>query len=203
MKLYFTKGACSLSIRICINELNLESEFESVDLAKKVTESGQNFLDINPVGAVPVLELDNGERLTENAAILQFLADTNNATNLLPAVGDFKRYRIVEKLSFFTTELHKGYSMMFNPDAPKEIIDGVVIPNLQAKFKRVDAMLEGNDFISGSEFTLPDCYLFVMLAWSKNFKLDLSECKNISGYFDRLLQHPSISKSLEQEGLSF
>lgn len=108
MKLYYSKGACSLAPRIIINELGVKSEFEAVDLAAKKTETGQNFLSINPKGAVPVLITNDGQTLTENAVILQYLADTNEGTELLPAFGSFKRYRVLEWLNYIATELHKG-----------------------------------------------------------------------------------------------
>lgn len=121
MKLYYTQAACSLAVRITINEIGLKCDYESVDLKAKKTEKGEDFLKINPKGAVPVLKTNDGEILTENAVILQYLADTNSATKLLPGTGDFKRYRILEWLNYITTELHKTIGALFNPELPQKL----------------------------------------------------------------------------------
>src|SRR5690349_19217638 len=121
MKLYYSKGACSLAVRIIINEIGLQSEYEAVDLKTKKTATGQDFLKINPKGSVPVIQTDEKQILTENAVIQQYLADTNKATQLLPALGNFERYRVLEWLNFISTELHKGFSPLFNPNVPNEL----------------------------------------------------------------------------------
>src|SRR3990167_6389729 len=128
MKLYYTKGACSLVVRIIINELNINTEFESVNLSTKKTTTGRNFLEINPKGAVPTLEINPKEILTENAVILQYLADNAKATQLLPAIGDFNRYRVLEWLNYVATDLHKGIGILFNPAVTSELRDQLFMP---------------------------------------------------------------------------
>src|SRR5688572_12009519 len=113
MKLYYSKGACSLAVRIILHEIGAACEFEAVDLATKKTETGMDFLKINPKGAVPTLILDDKAILTENAVIQQYLAEKYHATQLLPPLGDMKRYRVLEWLNFISTDLHKSCGPLF------------------------------------------------------------------------------------------
>jgi glutathione S-transferase len=138
MKLYFSKGACSLAVRIVINEIGLKSEYEEVDLKNKKIAQGEDFLQVNPKGAVPALYTDDKHLLTENAVIQQYLADTNKAYQLLPQLGEYKRYQVLEWLNFVSTELHKGFSPLFNPALDLGVKKEIFIPNLQKKFGFVD-----------------------------------------------------------------
>lgn len=201
MKLYYSKGACSLVVRIILNELNIPCEYESVDLKTKKTESGADFLKINSKGAVPVLAVDSHEIITENTVILQYLADQTKAIHLLPEVGNFQRYRVLEWLNYITTELHKSFGPLFNPSVPQEMKEQFFIPLLQSKFNYVNIRLENHSFLLEDHFTLPDAYLFVMLLWATHFKFDLNQWGNIARFFQALNQRPSIQKSLAQEGL--
>ena len=139
MKLYYSRGACSLTVRIIINELAIPCDYEAVNLKTKKTENDEDYFKINPKGAVPALELANQEILTENAAILQYLADEFKATSLLPPMGNFKRYRVLEWLSFVSSDVHKLFGPLFNPLVSQESKDDIFIPALKKKFKFVDA----------------------------------------------------------------
>jgi glutathione S-transferase len=200
MKLYYSRGACSLAVRIIINEISLAVSYESVDLRNKTTESGEDFLQINPKGSVPVLKLDNNELLTENAVILQYLADSNMAIALLPNNTDFKRYRILEWLNYITTELHKTFANLFNP-ALSEEIKALYKNMIKNKCNYVDKHLSKSHFLLGEHFTLPDGYLFVIIRWLNHFKFDLNEWPNIKRYFSELNKRPSIHQSLLEEKL--
>jgi len=201
MKLYYSKGACSLAVRILINELNIPCEFESVNLVVKKTERGEDFLTINPKGAVPVLVLDNNEVLTENAAIQQYIADKYKAFELFPPVGDFNRYRVIEWLNFISTDLHKGCSPLFNPEIPDNIKDTIFKKSLKGKLKFVDAHLTNNKYLMGDNFSLADGYLFVILRWLTYFQINLTEWPQLSLYHDLLETRHSIVRSLREEGL--
>lgn len=120
MKLYYAKSACSLAVRIVLNELGIDFQDEEVDLKAKKTRSDENYLSINPKGAVPALYLDNGDLLTENQVILQYLADKTPGQKLLPAVGDLKRYHTLEWINYVATELHKTIGMFFHPNLNEE-----------------------------------------------------------------------------------
>lgn len=201
MKLYYSRGACSLVVRIIINEIGLPCEYVAVDLKTKRTENGDDFFKTNPKGAVPTLELDNKEILTENAVILQYLADSSHATTLLPPTTDFKRYRTLEWLNLMATDMHKGLGILFNTLLPQEVKDKYLIPIVKSKLKFINQHLQKNQFLMGDHFTLPDAYLFVMLTWTKIFKIDLDEYPNLLRYFNQLLTHKSIVKSLQEEGI--
>lgn len=201
MKLYYSKGACSLAPRIIINEVGLTCEYESVDLINKQTQSGINFRTINPKGVVPVLITNNNEVLTENAVILQYLVESVHADKLLPQTGNFARYRVLEWLNFITTELHKSFSPLFNPAMPQEIKENLLIPFIKAKFGYVNTRLDNSAYLLGDDFTLPDAYLFVMTTWALYFKMNLADWPNLSRYFSTLCSRKSIQQSLEQEGI--
>lgn len=201
MKLYYTKGACSLAIRIVINEIGINADYEAVDLKTKKTENGFDFLQINPKGAVPTIITDENETLTENAVIQQYLAERYKADNLLPPLGEFQRYRVLEWLNFVTTELHKSFSLLFNPQLSTEVKDSLIIPLIKKKFFYIEAHLKKNEYLCGEKFTLPDAYLFVMLLWAKNFHIDLSENTAVSRYLVELQKRASIQQSLKQEKL--
>ena len=202
MKLFYSKGACSLTIRIIINEIGLKTDFESVSLANKKTETGKDFFTINPKGAVPALQLDNGLILTENAAILQYLADTSHATELFPEPRHFERYRIIEWLNYVATEVHKSFGALFNPTIPQQLKDDLFIPLIKGKLGFINKHLDKNKYLAGDKFTLPDAYLFVMLTWATHFKININEWSHVAKYFDELKQRKSIQQSLKDEGLT-
>ncbi len=120
MKLFYKAGACSLSPHIVLREAGLDFTAEKVDLALKKTESGADYLTINPKGQVPALLLDDGSLLTEGVAIVQYLADRVPDRGLIPAAGTLSRYHAIEWLNYIATELHKGFSPLFNPKTPEE-----------------------------------------------------------------------------------
>ena len=199
MKLYYTKGSCSLAVRIIINEIGLTADFEAVDLKTKTTAAGNNFLMINPKGSVPVLALSNGDILTENAVILQYLADVAEATQLLAPVGDFNRYRTLEWVNYIATELQKSIGSLFNPAMTKEMKDKVVIPLVRSKLTYINHHLEHRHYLLGEHFSLPDAYFFVMLLWASYFAIEVNEWPHIMRYFSELNQRKSIQQSLQQE----
>lgn len=201
MKLYYSKGACSLAVRIILHELNLSCDYEAVDLKTKKTETGQDYLMINPKGAVPALMLDDGQILTENGAVQQYLADTYHANQLLPPINDFNRYRVLEWLNYAASDIHKGFGPLFNHELSDDIKEKIFKPALEKKFNGLDHHLKENKFLMGDQFTLPDAYLFAMLRWFKMFKIDMNRWPNIVRYFEELNGRASISKSLEEEGL--
>lgn len=201
MKLYYSKGACSLVSRILLNELNISFNDESVDLKTKKTQSGADFLSINPKGAVPCIQLDNGDVITENQVIAQYLCDTTKEQSLLAPVGDLKRYRTLEWLNYISTEIHKTFGVFFNPTISDEVKDQSFKPIIISKFTYMDKHLKNKQYIMGNQFTPPDAYLFVMLMWSKFLKFDLSHLHDLLAFDERMKNHPSVMKSLQQEHL--
>ncbi len=120
MKLYYSPGACSLSPHIALREAGLPFELVLASTKTKKRADGSDYLAINPKGQVPTLELDDGQRLTEGPAIVQYIADLVPAKKLAPPAGTMPRYRVMEWLNFVTSELHKGFSPLFSPATPEE-----------------------------------------------------------------------------------
>jgi glutathione S-transferase len=202
MKLYYSKGACSLAVHIVINEIGIDCEYESVDLKTKVTETNADYWKINPKGAVPALRVNATEVLTENSIIQQYLADTFNAATLLPPLTEFERYRVLEWLNYISTELHKGFGPVFNDKVPADEKQSLFIPLLQKKFAFINTHLKNRKFIMGEHFTLPDAYLFVMLMWAEKLKFDMSDKPELNRYYDGLKKRASIVKSFQEEGMT-
>ncbi len=201
MKLFIKPGACSLSPHIVLEELGLPYETEVVDLARKTTASGQDFLAINPKGYVPALLLDSGELLTEGPAIVQYLADLAPEKQLAPANGSIARYQLQSWLTFIGTEVHKSFSPFFNPKAPQEWKD-IARANLERRLAYVAQQLEGREYLLGSEFTVADAYLFTVLNWSKFIKLDLGAWPLLLAYQARVAARPAVQAALKAEGLA-
>lgn len=200
MKLYYSPGACSLSPHIVAREAGLELAIERVSLAKKTTESGTDFNTINPKGYVPTLQLDSGDILTEGPAIVQYLADQKPASGLAPANGTLERYRLQEWLNFISTELHKGFSPLFNPKTPAEYKE-MVKERLASRFDYLTEQLTGKQYITGDSFSVADAYLFTVLNWTKPVQIDLSRWPVLTEYQARVAARPAVQTALKEEGL--
>ena len=200
MKLYYSPGACSLSPHIALCEAGLPYDLVKVDLKAKKLENGDDYLKINPKGQVPALALDSGELVTEGPVIVQMIADQVAAKNLAPARDSAERYKLLEWLNFIGTELHKNFGPMFSPvladDAKAFFKDRVM-----GKFKYLDGVLAGRDYLMGKQFTVADGYLFTMLAWADRMKFDLSALPNLLAYKARVGARPMVQQALTKEGL--
>lgn len=201
MKLYLKAGACSLASHIALEEAGLRYETESVDLQKKVTASGADFLKINRKGYVPALQLDGGEVLAEGPAILQYIADQVPAKALAPANGSLERYRLQAWLTFVGTELHKQFGAFFNPAAGADWKAGAMAL-LERRLAYLAGELEGRQFLMGDTFTVADCYLFTVLNWAGFVKLDLGRWPAVQAYHQRVAQRPAVLAALKAEGLA-
>jgi glutathione S-transferase len=200
MKLYYATGACSLSPHIVSREAGISLDFEQVDNREKKTKSGKDYWSINPKGQVPVLELDNGERLTEGPVIVQYLAEQKPGSGLLPPPGTIDRYRVQEWLNFVTSELHKTYGPIFRPTTPEEY-KKISKENLGKRFDWIDQQLAGKQYLMGDKFTVADAYLFTVLRWSPRIELDVSKWPNIKAYMERVAARPKVQEALKAEGL--
>lgn len=201
MKLFYTPGACSLSPHIVLRELGASFDLERVDLKNKVTESGTDYRTINPMGYVPALELDSGEVLTEGPAIVQYLADSNGATELAPKPGTLERARLQEHLNFVSAELHKSFSPLFVPtttDEGKEAARANVIRRLDRLEKHFS---DGREYLLGDTFTVADIHLYVVTSWSKPTGISLDDWPNVKAFWKRVRARPAVQAALEAEGL--
>ena len=199
MKLYYSPGACSQAPHILLHEIGLDHDAERVDLKAKKLEDGGDYLAVNPKGAVPALQLDSGEVLTENAVILQYLGDRTNWPEVLPPLGDFRRYRVLEQVNFITTELHKRFGFLFNPSATDEMKQ-LVIADLGKKLDYIDQRLGDGPFLFGDQLTLPDAYLFVITGWTEKM-IGIERWPNLKAFSDRMMQRPAVRNVLRFEGL--
>jgi glutathione S-transferase len=197
--LYYSPGACSQAPHILLHEIGLEHDAKRVDHKAKRLEDGRNYLDLNPKGAVPALQLESGEVLTENAVILQFLGDRASWPEVLPPMGDFRRYRVLELVNFITTELHKRFGFLFNGQATDEFKQ-FVKADLAKKLDWIDGRLGAGPFLMGEDLTLPDPYLFVITGWTEKM-IGLEKWPNLAAFRERMLQRPSVRHVLRFEGL--
>jgi glutathione S-transferase len=201
MKLYYSKGACSLAVRIVINELHLPCQYEAVNLKTHQTEHGQDFYQVNPKGAVPALLLDDGQLLTENNVIQQYLADTQKGGEALLPKSGLARYRVLEWSNHVSTDFHKSCGPLFNPNVPDKVKKEIFIPILTQRLERLNQILNGKSYLMGEQFSLPDAYLFVVLRWLPHLGVSRDKFSFVEAYFNRLQQRPSVQKSLQEEGL--
>lgn len=200
MKLYYSPGACSLAAHIVLHEAGIASEAIKTSTKTHQLPDGSDFYAINPLGYVPVLELDDGARLRENPAILQYLADLVPTKNLAPAQGTLQRYRLQEWLGFIGTELHKSFSPLFNPNMPDEVKDQFK-QKLTSRFEWVDGQLKDKQWLTGEHFSVADAYLFVVTNWAKPMKLDLAPFSNLQAWHARVAQRPAVQAAMQAEGL--
>jgi glutathione S-transferase len=199
MKLYYSPGACSQAPHIVLHELGFDHDAEKVNLKSKTLEDGSSYLQINPKGAVPALEIDSGDVLTENAVILQYLGDRSSATEMFPPIGHFGRYRVLEWVNFITTELHKSFAPLFKDNAGDET-KRFFIELIGQRLDYVEGQLGQGPFLCGDELTLADPYLFVITGWAEKM-IGLDRWPNLRAFRERMLERPSVLHVLRFEEL--
>jgi glutathione S-transferase len=200
MKLYYSPGACSLTAHIVLREAGLA--FEPVLASTKTHQlaDGTDYYTINPLGYVPVLELDDGTRLREVPVIVQYLADQVPTRNLAPAPGTLQRYRLQEWLTFTGTELHKSYSALFAAKMPEEAKQ-IFRDKLASRYRWIESELAGREYLLGDHFTVADAYLFVVTRWAHSTNIDLSATPHVQAHHERVRARPAVQEALRVEGL--
>jgi glutathione S-transferase len=209
MKLYYIPGSCSLSPHIVINELGLDVALCKVDHRSHTVDGAADYYDVNPLGYVPILELQDGTRFREGPVIVQYLADQKPESGLAPAHGTLERYRLQEWLSFLTSEIHKGFIPLLYAGLAGKYVD-TVKPKLEARYAWVDKQLAGRPFLLGDTFTVADAYLFALTGWGQAdwlksyYKADIyfDELRNLQAWYGRVLQRPAVQQALQAEGLT-
>lgn len=200
MKLYYSPGACSLSPHIILQESGLKHTVAKTNLKDKTFDGGGDYKQKNPHGYVPALELDDGTVLTEGPAIVQYISDRVPDKKLAPAHGTVDRAKMQGWLNFVSSELHKGFSPLFNAAMPEEA-KKIFRERLMQRFEVLDKHFAKNQFLMGDHFTLPDAYLFTVLNWTKPTNLDISGFKNLTAYHARIGARPSVQTAMKTEGL--
>jgi len=200
MKLYYAPGACSLSVHIALREIGATFDGVAVDLATHTTADGADFRAISPRGYVPLLELDDGTRHTEAAALLQYVADLDPRQRLIGTPGSARRLAVVEWLSFVGTELHKAFSPWLWHKETADSTRQAVKDKLAVRFAELDALLSTQDHLAG-EFSVADAYAFTIINWANFLALPLTPYPHLKAYLTRVSERPRVQDALRTEGL--
>lgn len=199
MKLYYLTGACSLASNIVLREAGLKFQLVQVDRKTRKAADGLDFTEVNPKNYVPALTLDSGETLTENAVLLQYIADRNPAAKLAPPAGTMERYRLMEWLSFISSEIHKSFSPLFR-DVPEAVKD-YARNNLHARLDYAQRALGSKSYLMGEQYTVADAYLFVVLGWGAHVNVDIGRWPQLKSLCERVGARPHTLEALKSEGL--
>lgn len=199
MKLYYAPGACSLAPHITLREAGLDFEPVKTDIRAKKLPDGSDYLAVNPQGAVPALGLDNGEVLTQNVAIMDYISDQAPDKGLIPEDG-MTHYRVMELLSYITSEVHKSYAPLWKPDSTEEA-KTAARELIAKKFEYLQGRLGDGPYLTGDKFTPADAYLFVMLNWAGMKDIDLSRFPALVAYHKRVGERPAVQEAMRVEGL--
>ena len=200
MKLYYFQSACSQASNIALREAGLQFDLVKVDHHTKKAADGLDLNEVNPKGYVPALTLDNGETLTENICVLMYIGDRNPSARLIPASG-MERYRLIEWLAFISSEIHKSFTPLLRKETPEETRQHY-LGYLSKRFDYLQRALGSRTFLTGEQFTVADCYLFVVLRWCSYVKLDLGKWPELKRYVDRIHARPHVQEALRAEGLT-
>ena len=199
MKLYYAPGACSMASRISLYEIDQPAEFVRTDIRAKRTEAGEDYRTINPLGYVPALQLDNGEVLIENTAVLPYIGSLKPGS--LGTGGDaLQQARLHEALGFLSAELHKAFGPFFgNPEGEAR---DAAITKLDTRLAFVESNLsDGRATWLAGDFSVADAYAFVILSWASHFDISYDKYPNIARYVAKISERASVQKALKAEGL--
>jgi glutathione S-transferase len=199
MQLFYAPGACSLSPHIVLKEAGLTFDVVKVDTKTKAMAGG-DYRAVNPLGYVPALELDDGTVLTEGPAIVQYIADSVPDKKLAPASGTLERTKLQSWLNFISTELHKGFSPLFNAAMPEDA-KRYFRERLATRFQHLDKHLADKDYLMGGSFSVADAYLFTVSNWAAHTGVDLSAFPNVLAYRKRVAARPAVVAAMKAEGL--
>jgi glutathione S-transferase len=189
-----------MAVHIALREAGIPFDLDKVDLAKHRTADGEDFYKINPKGYVPALRLDDGQVLTEDAVLLQYVADQKSASGLAPKAGTMERYRVMEWLNFISSEMHKTLGALFNPKiTPEWKEDRIALFGRRCDF--LVQQLGGKPYLTGDKFTIADAYLFTILGWTNLFKLDMGKWPALQSYAGRIAARPAVKEAMKAEGL--
>jgi glutathione S-transferase len=191
---------CLLAFAAQSREAGIGLQLAQLERAERKTQDGTVLSSVNPKNQVPVLELDNGQRLTEGPVIVQYLADQKPGSGLVPPPGTMERYRIQEWLNFITSELHKTFGPIFRPTTPEEF-KKTSREYLAQRFDWINNQLAGKQYLMGDTFTVADAYMFTVLRWSPRVGIDLGKWPNIEAYLDRVAARPKVKEAMQAEGL--
>lgn len=200
MKLYYAPGACSLAVHIALRETGTKFDGIAVDLTKYTTGDGSDYRTISPRGYVPLLELDDGSRHTEAAALLQYVADLEPSQSLIGKPGSSRRLIVIEWLTFVSTELHKVFSPWLWHKETAETTRLAVKEKLATRFEELNGLLSKQDFLAG-DYSVADAYAFTIINWTNFLAIPLTKYPHLAAYLSRVAQRPAVDAALRAEGL--
>jgi glutathione S-transferase len=201
MKLYFSPAYCSQAVHIALREAGIAADLVQVDTVAGRTAAGDDYRAINPRGYVPMLELDDGSRHTEAAALLQYVADLAPAAGLIPPVGSRDRFEVLQWLTFVSSELHKGFSPWLFHKETADATRKAVKDKLKLRIADVEARLQGREWLVGRGFTVADAYAFTILSWAPMVGMSLAAWPNVVAWMDRVRSREAVRAVLRAEGL--
>ena len=201
MKLYYLAGACSLASYISLLETGLPFEAFAVDRTTKKTGDGRDFTSFNPKGYVPALQLDNGELLTENVAVLSYIGSLDPAQRLTPAAGSWGFFKVLEWLGYVNSEVHKNMSPLFRPTTPEEM-KTILREMVVQRYAFLEKALASKPFLTGDTFTVADAYLYVTLSWRERVGINVTHLPSLTAFYERVRARPSVQKARKDEGLA-
>jgi glutathione S-transferase len=199
VKLYYAPGACSLAPHIALEDSGLPYDLVRVDLRTHKLADGTDYYTINPKGYVPLLEIDNGERLSEVAVILQYIADRNPGT-LAPVYATMERYHLNEWLNFTATEIHKQFGPLWHAETPAAT-QATQRATLAKRFELVERTVAKQPYLTGNAFTIADAYLFTVARWADPLKVDLTPFPALRKFRERVAARPKVHAALAAEHL--
>jgi glutathione S-transferase len=199
MKLYYFPAACSLAANICLREAAVAFDPVRVDLRTGRIEDGRDFTQVNSKGYVPALQLDDGQVLTENVAVLCYIAGLNPAAKLAPPAGSLQWYRMLEWLAFTSSEVHKSFSPLFAPTTP-EAVKQFMHARIATRLGWLAGVI-GPSYLLGEQFTVADAYLFTILGWGGHVGVDIGQWPALKSFHERVRARPATLAALTAEGL--
>lgn len=201
MKLYYSPGACSLAAHILLNETNLPHKLVKVDLKEKRTDENQDYKAINPRGAVPALEVNTGQVLTQNVAVLTYIGRQSNNKAFSPDVDSLEFFRLLEMIGF-CEDVHSAIGALFAPNLPDATRD-LLITLITRRLSQVEAILKNseNGYLLPVGFTQADALMAVILSWTTPLNIDLSAYPKATALRDKVFARPAAQKALKEEGL--
>lgn len=198
MKLFYSPNACSLAPHIVLRELGLPFDLIKVDLQQHLTQLGEDFYRLNKKGQVPVLQLEDGSFLTEGAVISQFLVDQFERKDLLPEINTPERYQTLSWMNFIASEIHKAYSPFFHESYGEES-KTIFSTILNKHYAWVDQQLDGQNYLTGSNFTIADIYLFVVTRWADFIGFDLEHFIHLTAFMQRIARRQTVQDAIAAE----
>jgi glutathione S-transferase len=201
MKLYYSPAYCSQAVHIALREAGITPDLVQVDTTAGRTAAGDDYRAINPRGYVPMLELDDGSRHSEVAALLQYIADLAPSSGLMPPAGSRERFEALQWLTFISSELHKGFSPWLFHKETADSTRTAVKAKLKLRIADVDARLQGREWLVGRGFTVADAYAFTILSWAPMVGMSLAAWPNVVAWMDRVRSRDHVRAALRAEGL--